>query len=247
MYCGPLVDDDVGGLIREGHLDQLRKMGEIGRVALLRIAKSDAGAKRCALGYLVDLRDSRAIPFLRALAEYPETSVDLSLALYGLGRLQDRSSYDLIARAIDLSKDGPIERAIDALGVLDDDRARVKLRGLLTDPRFALYSGRIMRALGRQRDTAGIDSISRLATTAAGEKNWWRLADAIVALASIRTPESLRLAQLHFRELADERWQTSAMEEARSELRAQLRETQDPTSREAISAALARIDGWRSR
>ena len=238
QYCRP-TDDDLGGT-RDAHLRVLRDAGETGRLALLRVVASDPANSNCALGYLVDLGDRRAIPYLRASLQ-DASNPDVAVALTGLARLQDRESFEQILSYVgdpDASR-----AAVLALGLLDDERARAALRELMTAGRVA--PSLAVRAMGWQRDASATQIIVRASEAAAARKDWLTVSETVTALARIRTVESLRLAEVQFKAILPERWRILAKSEAETALHAQLDAALTPEEQRAIQEALSLVGGWR--
>lgn len=243
-FCvGP---EDFGQLEHERHLETLRELGEPGRNALLSVARSRKSVANCALIFLVELGDKRAFPLLRDIVSRPDaTRGDLSVALWGLGALPQPESYPLIASfLLEPAPEVPAATAIQALGAIDDDRARNRLRELLADPRFTRQKYAVVRALGRHRDVTSMSAIASILDQAVVPRDFLLVVEGITALVMMRTPDSLGVAREQLKKIGDSDVRERALNSAREALRQELKRTGDPTEQQAIQSLLRELGTW---
>ncbi len=238
--------DDFGQIEHQRRIDDLRALGQPARDALLTLARSRRASAKCALRFLVELGDRRAIPMLRKIATTPDASTgDLMLALWGLGLLGDVQSVSLIASFLQHSHPAISESAINALGFVNDDRARVTLRALLSDTQYISRRYLLLRAIGRQRDAAATTSIASIIQAAALPEDYLLVAEGVIALIRIRTPDSVAAAQAGLTSVAGPPFRSRILNAARRELRMDLTRTEEPSERRALQSLLERLDTWR--
>jgi hypothetical protein len=190
--CGTPVDDPTGQT-RAKHWAEIQAMASNGREALVQIAQlpksrlraSEVGGdpRPCALGYLARLKDPRAASIARkTVANSQEDSSFRYQAVEILGDIGDKESVRLL---ISLLKSGDRELArlvAEALGKIDDDRARSALREVLVDDSvrqksssdllhpYALYLSTVISSIGHQHDSQAFEELEKLAKTESADE-----------------------------------------------------------------------------
>lgn len=185
--CASPVDDPTGQF-RARQWADIQAMGSRGRHALFEIAKLpkpkpqpsglSSDSRPCALGYLARLKDSHAAPLARQV--FADTSEDPAFryeAVNILGDLDDRESVPVLVSFMKSDDFQLATGVVDALGKIDDDRARSALREVLDDSSirekwpdspqlsYIAYLRRVIWNIGRQHDTFAFEAIVRLSRT----------------------------------------------------------------------------------
>jgi hypothetical protein len=245
-YCYRLPDDDIADVTRNRYLAELRAAGEHARLALLGAAQSKSRIQTCALDYLVDLREPRAIPLLRKqLRSGGNAEQDVRQAVHGLARLNDAESMDAIVRLISPSNQPLTESVLGALGSLDHPEARARLRIAAGDPTLGGSSATIAAAIGRQRDPEAVPVLRGLGVRAIENKDSLTVANAVVALVSIRTPGSTAEAKAIWQSFPDKAWKVPIVGYAVEALMRQRDAAKDKAEENQIDILIHEVEAWR--
>ena len=155
-YCYPL-EDDYDGSIMQGRRERLSAHGEAGERALLKLVREGGEVQACALGYLCEFRDRRAIPLSVQLLKEDASDVDtLKTALGCLGQTGDTQFIRNIQPYLRSSKINVSLAAVRSLAMIDDESVRVLLRDLLVRPEHAHFQHHVIEALAHLRDTEAV-------------------------------------------------------------------------------------------
>jgi len=190
-YCGFVAE-------QQWHLvdDVAVTLDQEARDALVALAMSpDASRSVCAELLLSVVQDVRLVPILAAVVADPSESP--STRKYACNQIMPFATIEALpamlaalSEPLDLESNAGLQRcAIKALGNIDDDAARERLRELLPDPSYAFARSRIILALGSLRDEAAVAQLIAFAigpNGPVGEKF-----AATEALGRIGTPESI--------------------------------------------------------
>lgn len=138
--------------------DEIEALGEKGRLELLRVANRRTPEAECALQYLVQLEDRRALPIVRrVLADPRSVESATEVALDGVKAFRDTGSFDRVVAAF-RSESRTLRRAAAyALSALGDPRSLELLRQALTNPDYQSAQGAIVRAVGTPGHAEAVD------------------------------------------------------------------------------------------
>ena len=119
------------------HVDKVRSFGETGRLAVIGMARSEEYNRGCALHYIHELGERRAVPTLRAIFDDSENDEGLrSHAFRLLNRFDATPPVDVL-RTVALADDASVRlrfAVLDELLKIDRDEARDVLLILLERP-----------------------------------------------------------------------------------------------------------------
>jgi len=195
-FCA-LTDDPAA---HNNRLRQIERLGEDARQALLNVASSKEPQAGCALQYLFDLKDRRALPIVRKILRDPRADAGLKeSAIVGVGVFKDAASFDEVLKAFQSGKF--MRQAPLALAALRDERGLRALREALKDPalRFA-----VVDAVGFYGHAEAVDPLMELMNDPRITKYGSMRADLVLSLGRIGTSRSRRLAMDLYRDTQDE-------------------------------------------
>ena len=147
--------EDFEGDLRIRRTDELRRLGEPARRALLAVARSQKGGRDCALEYLWRLGEQRAIPILRTIVGNP-SDPGRAAAVTLLGLMNDRASMPMFLSLLNSNDPWLVRASVAGLGGVDDEQAREALRGLLTRTDSSEIQVTAIHAVARQHDVGAI-------------------------------------------------------------------------------------------
>jgi HEAT repeat protein len=155
----------------------------------------DASMKLCSWMLLAAASDTRIVPIISEyIADTSNEADGRSIACSWIKGFATVEALPAMLSALSEPLDHDVNAslhwcAIQALGSIDDDGARERLRELLVDPGYAWTRSTIIESLGRIRDTAAVPQLIAIALEVPGGRaeNW----AAMTALAAIGTPESI--------------------------------------------------------
>ena len=167
-------------------------LGEAGRTALLAMAASPAHDRVCALDYLIELREPRAVLVLRPLAaSAAEPPVLRAHAILGLAALHDRESVAIAAGLLEHGDRRLFRAALEALVTLDSAAAAPVIVALLKKGAYpAGYWALLVTRLAETREGAAIQAL----VEEAGRVDAGRGAHVARALVRVGTPDALDAA-----------------------------------------------------
>jgi HEAT repeat protein len=238
------ADDDVGYL-RTSLFVRIIKLEEPGRVALLDIAGSKRPEAMCALNFLVELGEERAVPVVRKILNRRRTPRDLEIAaIAAAAAFKDVDSIDKIAEAFK-SKDEDIVRAATyALGSLPDARGLRILNAALIDPRYPPpVHFDILTAVGTTGNEAAIPLLEQLLADAIAKRDEFRRGEVIVSLAGIG-PRARSLAIRDLEELTNGVNRRRAAREMVAVWRRQQGQTTDAAERAELDRAIQTVQPY---
>ncbi|MCU0241466.1 MAG: hypothetical protein MUF51_03480 [Vicinamibacteria bacterium] len=185
-YCA-LTDDPSAHVNR---LVEIELLGEPARKALLSVASSKKPQAGCALHYLFDLKDQRAIPIIRKILRDPRADVGMKeSAIAGVGVFKDMESLDEVLEAFQSGRF--IGQAPLALAALRDERGLRALREALKDPKLRFA---VVDAVGFYGHVEAVELLKELMDDPRIAKYGFMRMELVLSLGRIGTPRSRRLA-----------------------------------------------------
>jgi HEAT repeat protein len=172
--------EDFEGDLRIRRTDELRRLGEAARRALLTVARSQAGGRDCALEYLWRLGDQRAIPILRSIVGNP-SDPSRAAAVTLLGFMNDRASLPTFLSLLNSGDQWLVRASVAGLGGVNDEQAREALRRMLARTDSTEVQIAAISAVANQHDAAAIPLLVEVARGA--EKIGHRGIDMMAAVA----------------------------------------------------------------
>jgi HEAT repeat protein len=244
------IEDDIGGSRGARLFIHIAELLEPGLVALADVAGSGAPEAQCALDYLLELGDDRAVPAARKILDRRRVATGLKVrAIIAAGWFKDVASVDKIIEAFKrheawkTDEDEQIfEAAARALGRLPDARGRSVLNAALADTRYPKFQHHaLIEAAGEMGNDEAIPLLQKLLADAAGAGDQDLRGFVAVSLAGIGP----RGRELAIRDLGGITTYTSRRRTARSMVdkwHRQHREMTDAAERAAIERSIFAVE-----
>jgi HEAT repeat protein len=170
------MDDDIGGVRGASFFNRIAELLEPGRVALVDVAGSGAPEAECALDYLLELGDDRAVPPARKILNRRRVAPGLKVsAIVAVGEFKDVASVDQIIEAFKRHEawktdddEQIFKAAARALARLPDARGRSVLNAALADTRYPKFQHHtLIEAAGELGNDEAIPVLQKLLADAA--------------------------------------------------------------------------------
>jgi hypothetical protein len=155
------ASDDPLLVVSPERLRAVAALGDRGRTALLTMARSPAHDRVCAIEYLVEMREPRAVCVLRPLAASTAELAPLrGRAVLGLAGLGDRQSVAIAASLLDPGDRALFRAGLETLATLDAGVTATMVTGLLAGGRYPEgYWALLITRLAETRERVAIDAL----------------------------------------------------------------------------------------
>jgi HEAT repeat protein len=172
------IEDDIGGSREARLFIRIAELLEPGLVALADVAGSGAPEAECALNYLVELDDERAVPAARKILNRRRVATALKVrAIIAAGTFRDVASVDKIIEAFKRHEawktdddEQIFKAAARALGRLPDARGRSVLNAALADTRYPKFQHHaLIEAAGEMGNDEAIPLLQKFLADAASD------------------------------------------------------------------------------
>jgi hypothetical protein len=176
--------EDFGGDLPIRRTEELKRLGEPARKALMSVARSRGASRDCALDYLWRLGDRRAISILRTIVA-DDSDSGRSTPVILLGLFNDQASLPMFLTFLKSEDPTLVRASISALSGVDDNRAREALRLIATNSTFNEHIIAAMDSLAKQRDREAVPLLLTVARAAEARGNSAVVFRAAVALTEL--------------------------------------------------------------